>query len=59
MNCRRDPDTKIWRLSMHAKNSFGAAADSIQSVLEDSLQLEEAFIALPTLLRFQGEHMRR
>ncbi len=35
-------NTKIWRLTMHAENSFGVAADTITSVMENSMSLDEA-----------------
>ncbi|MEP7076720.1 MAG: hypothetical protein ABI878_13015, partial [Acidobacteriota bacterium] len=53
-------NTKIWRLSMHAKNSFGAAADAIRSVLEDSLQLDEGLHRIADAFSdSKEEHMRR
>ena len=35
-------NTRIWRLSMHAKNSFGAVADTIEAVMENSMTMDEA-----------------
>lgn len=34
-------NTKVWRLATHAAKTFGAAADSIEKVLDDSISLEE------------------
>jgi len=53
-------NTKIWRLSMHAKNSFGAAAEAIRSVLEDSIQLDEGLHRIADAFSdSKEEHMRR
>lgn len=52
-------NTKIWRLSMHTKNSFGAVADSIRSVLEDSIQLDEGLHRIADAFSDSKEEYKR
>ncbi|MGH9821475.1 MAG: hypothetical protein ACRD43_15020, partial [Pyrinomonadaceae bacterium] len=52
-------NTKIWRLSMHAKNSFGAVADAIRALLEDSIQLDEGLHRIADAFSDSKEEYKR
>jgi len=52
-------NTKIWRLSMHTKNSFGTVADAIRSVLEDSIQLDEGLHRIADAFSDSKEEYKR
>ena len=52
-------NTRIWRLSMHAMNSFGVVAYAINSVLENSMTMDECLHRISDAFSDSKEELNR
>jgi hypothetical protein len=52
-------NTRIWRLSMHAMNSFGVVAYAINSVLENSMTMDECLHRISDAFSDSKDEFRR
>ena len=52
-------NTKIWRLTMHAKNSFGSVAETVTAILENTMSIDEALHRISDAFSDSKEEFQR